>query len=135
MTRFVLDASVFVAALVPSEIHHATALGVITAGAPRQAFVVPSIFELEVVAALARRGAPDAVIEGARAAIGTGQFEIRPFDGLLDQAIAVASTARLRAYDAVYCALALATGLPFATLDVELAQRFVKHYPDARVVG
>lgn len=134
MNVAVLDASVFVSSILRSELRHLRAvelLGRFRTGR----FLVPSVFEVEVVAALARRDVAGPVIDGVRTAIGTAQFDRRSVDPLVARAAAVAATARLRAYDAIYAALALQEGAPLVTFDDELRVRLGVSFPELVVVS
>lgn len=122
--RHVLDASVAVAALRTSEPSHAASLRhclPIFAGAT--AIVVPAIFEVEVAAALARRGAaPVRVAQFFRR-----HFRSRTLVTLGPRAARaardVAVAARLRAADAFYVWLAMRERIPLVTLDAEVRDR------------
>ena len=52
MSDVVLDAAVFVAAISPSEIHHAAARELYDTAPEDRPFLVPSVFRTEVLAAL-----------------------------------------------------------------------------------
>ncbi len=133
MSVAVLDASVFVSSLLRSERRHPDAIALL--GRFRTGrFLVPSIFEVEVIAALARRDVAGPVIDGVRAAIATAQFDRRPVDPLVPRATAIAATARLRAYDALYAALALQEGAPLLTFDDELRVRLGASFPELVVL-
>jgi predicted nucleic acid-binding protein len=120
----VLDASVAVASLRPHEPSHAAAVARLTPLVRGvDSIVVPTIFRVEVGSALARAGfAPrdaDRFIDGflANATVVTlGPVRTR-------SAQRVASTARLRAVDAIYAWLAAREGIPLVTLDREVLQR------------
>ncbi|MBI4703353.1 MAG: type II toxin-antitoxin system VapC family toxin [Deltaproteobacteria bacterium] len=131
----VLDASVFVAAVSPTEAHHEAARRLYESHPRDCAYDVPSLFRLEVLAALARRGEPDELLDAVDALVRGPRFHVRPVDAaLLEHAAAVVRTARLRAYDAVYAALALEQDAALFTLDDDLARRLALAYPQARVV-
>ncbi len=122
--KYVLDASVAVAALRRQEPGHAAALHrCMPLFAGRDEIVVPAIFEIEVVSALARRGAAPASIEqffekhfGSRQLVAIGPRAARA-------ARAIASSTRLRAADALYVWLAAREGLPLVTADAEVLAR------------
>jgi len=121
---YVLDASVAVAAVRPSEPSYQAArarLASLLAGL--DSIVVPAIFDIEVTAALVRRGASIATVQeylerdlAAREIITIGPRAARAISG-------VAARTRLRAADAVYAWVASSRGLPFVTLDREIAQK------------
>jgi predicted nucleic acid-binding protein len=122
--RYVLDASVAVAAARPQEPSYAAAferVSRVLAGI--DAIVVPALFRIEVASALART-----------------RFEPRWIDAHVDQLLAsatvvvvgpvrsrrvqrVAMTAKLRAADATYVWLAAREAVPLVTLDEEVFAR------------
>lgn len=122
--RYVLDASVAVAALRSHEAGHGDALRrCMPLFAGRDQIVVPAIFEIEVVSALVRRGAAPASVDrffekhfGSRELVTIGPRAARA-------ARAIASSTRLRAADALYVWVAARAGLPLVTADVEVLQR------------
>lgn len=122
--KYVLDASVAVAALRSTEPGHAVALRrCMPLFTGHDEIVVPSLFEVEVVAALVRRGADPARVAlffeqhfAARTVVTLGPRAARG-------ARAVAGLTRLRAADAVYVWLAAREGLPLVTADDEVLQR------------
>ena len=131
-----LDASLFIASISPGEARHPAARALLAGFAQDVPFVVPALFRVEVIAALSRRNESDAFIDLVDARLRGPRFLAVAIDGpLLDLAIGVARRARLRGYDAVYAALALARSQPLATLDRELAERLAVHYPDLVVIG
>lgn len=125
----VLDASVAVAAARSNEPDHAASkrlverilLGEATA-------TVPSIFSIEVAAALARRGVESAAVVEYVTALDevlAPVLTIGPRTAARIREVAIA--ARIRAADAVYVWLAARRGLPLCTLDRELATRAAAH--------
>lgn len=122
--KYVLDASVAVAALRRGEPDHDLALArCMPLFAGRDEIVVPAIFDVEVVSALVRRGATQAAVDrffekhfAARTLITIGPRAAR-------SARALASKARLRAADALYVWVAAREGLTLVTGDVEVLQR------------
>ncbi len=56
-------------------------------------------------------------------------------EALLQEAVRVARIARLRAYDAVYVALALTRAEPLLTLDGEVVSRSTTCFPELRLAG
>jgi predicted nucleic acid-binding protein len=122
--RHVLDASVVVAALRRSEPSHAAALRhclPVFAGAVD--VVVPAIFDVEVAAALARRGAePLRIAQFFRRHIRSRRLvTLGPRAAAAARDVAVA--ARLRAADAFYVWLAMRERIPLVTLDGEVRDR------------
>jgi predicted nucleic acid-binding protein len=132
----ILDASVFIAAISPSERHHRHARLLFDSHPDSAQFLVPDLFRVEVIAGLARRGEPTELLDTVDALVRGPRFYACPLDeDLLGEAVRVARLARLRAYDAVYVALALARGEPLFTLDGEVASRCQVSFPDLRVFG
>jgi predicted nucleic acid-binding protein len=127
----VLDASVFVAAISPSERHHAQARTLYESHPDAQPYLVPSLFRVEVIAALARRGESDELLDVVDALVRSPRFHTCVLDpSLVERTTSVARRARLRAYDAVYLALALSVGAPLYTLDADLIARVMSTYPE-----
>lgn len=132
----VLDASVFVAAVSPTERNHRQARLLFDSHPDSAPYLVPELFRVEVIAALARRGEPTELLDTVDALVRGPRFYACPLDErLLDDAVRVARVARLRAFDAVYVALALARGEPLFTLDAEVGARSEAAFPDLRIVG
>ena len=127
--RYVLDASVAVAALRSSEPAHEAALRhCLPLFAGRDQAVVPAIFDLEVISALVRRGADPARVAlffeqhfGARQLVTVGPRAVHAV-------LPIVGTTRLRAADALYVWLALREGVPLVTADQEMLTR-------ARTIG
>jgi predicted nucleic acid-binding protein len=136
MSEAVLDASVFVAAISPSEIHHDIARKLYDSWPEDQAFLVPSLFRVEVLAALARRGEPNELLDTVEVLVSGPRFHCVAIDtSLIERATQVARVARLRAYDAVYVALALNRDAVFLTLDSEVRSKINEVYPDLKLVA
>ncbi len=122
--RYVLDASVAVAALRSHEPGHSDALRrCMPLFAGHDEIVVPAIFDVEVVSALVRRGASLASVDrffekhfASRELVTIGPRAARA-------ARAIVSSTRLRAADALYVWLAAREGLPLITADMEVLQR------------
>lgn len=123
--RLVLDASVAVAAARPGEPLHSTArarVARVLRGADE--IVVPTLFSVEVGAALARAGEPipavrtyvDSLVSAASAVVPLGPRAAA-------RARETAMRWQLHAADAVYVWLAAREGLPLCTLDQEIARR------------
>jgi len=134
VSRAVLDASVFVAACSPSEVRHDAARTMIDAHPENRPFLVPAIFRVEVMSALARRGEGDVLLDTVDALITGPRFHVCALDeALLMRSVEVARTARVRAYDAVYAALALSRDAVLLTLDEDLRRRLSEVHPEALV--
>lgn len=132
----VLDASVFVSAVSPAERRHALARALLDRLPPATPWLVPALFRVEVLAALARRGESAELLDLIDAIVRGPRYWAAPLDAaLLDRAARVAREARLRAYDAVYVALALERGVPLCTLDAELGERAAATFPGLQVLG
>lgn len=132
----ILDASVFIAAISPSERHHRHARQLFESHSDSAQFLVPELFRVEVIAGLARRGEPVDLLEAVDALVrGPRFYACRLDEDLLAEAVRIARLARLRAYDAVYVALALRRREPLFTLDGDVASRCLVCFPDLRVVG
>jgi predicted nucleic acid-binding protein len=131
----VLDASVIVAALSPGETQHARARSLFELQPLDTPYVVPALFRIEVVAAFARRGESDALLDAVDALVRGPRFHTVALEAdLLDLALRVGRRARLRAYDAVYGALALSRGESLYTLDREVERRLADAFPEITVV-
>lgn len=122
--RYVLDASVAVAALRRSEPGHASALRhCLPLFAGRDHAVVPAIFDIEVVSALVRRGAAVDRVSlffekhfSSRTSVTIGSRAVQSVR-------AVIGVTRLRAADALYVWLAARDRIPLITADTEILQR------------
>ena len=123
--KYVLDASVAVAATRPREPTHAPAqqrVARILAG--HDSIVVPVLFSVEVAAALSRTGSPastigeyvDSLLAPPTVVVSLGVARAR-------RVRAVAIRARLRSADAFYVWLAAREGLPLVTSDREIFER------------
>jgi predicted nucleic acid-binding protein len=136
VTDAVLDASVFVAVISPSEIHHIAARKLYDSYPEARAFLVPSLFRVEVLAALARRGEPNELLDTVDVLVSGPRFHSIAIDpSLIERATQVARTARLRAYDAVYAALALNREAALFTMDDEVRSKTTEAFPDLRLVA
>lgn len=132
----VLDVSVFIAAISPTERHHHRARRLFDGHPDTEQFLVPELFRVEVIAGLSRRGEPADLLETVDAVIRGPRFHARPLDGELpERAVHVARVARLRAYDVVYVALALMWNEPILTLDGEVVERSSASFGELRVFG
>ena len=123
--RYVLDASVAVAAAHPSESTHAAALArVMRVMHGLDELVVPVIFAIEVAAALSRTGSPAPVIERFIAPLIASPTRIITIGPRTAQRIQrVAVRLRLRAADAAYVWLAEREGVALITSDREMLRR------------
>lgn len=129
MTSSVLDASVYISLISPSEVHHEHAVRLVNSIPDQEPFLVPSLFRVEVIAALARRGESAELLDTVAVLISGPRFHSVPVDAsLIAQAMVVARAARLRAYDSVYVALALKEGATLLTYDLEVRDRASKHF-------
>ena len=122
--KYVLDASVAVAALRANEPFHVDALRrCMPLFAGLDEIVVPALFDIEFVSALVRRGVAPASVDRFFAR----HFATRKLVTLGPRAVAavrrVVGLTRLRAADAVYVWLAAREGLPLVTADREVLQR------------
>jgi predicted nucleic acid-binding protein len=136
VTDAVLDASVFVAAISPTEVHHKSARKLYLSHLADRPFIVPSLFRIEVISALARRGESSELIDTVDVLVSGPRFHCVALDApLVEQAARVARTARLRAYDSVYVALALGRGAALYTLDAEARTKIAQAFPRLKVVG
>lgn len=136
MSGAVLDASVFVAAISPREIHHVAARDLYNSYAADRAFLVPSLFRVEVLAALSRRGEPDELLDNVDILVSGPRFHSIPIDAsLIERSAQVARAGRLRAYDAVYVALALNVDAAFLTLDSDVRSKVADVFPSLSFVA
>jgi predicted nucleic acid-binding protein len=130
----VLDASVYVAARSPREAHCARARRALDALPVDEPILAPSLFRVEVLSAFARRPEPDAFIDAIDALVCSPRFDLVAVDDeVVDRAVSVARAARIRAYDAVYVAVALLRDATLLTLDEEVATRLAAAVPEAKV--
>ncbi|MEP6651955.1 MAG: type II toxin-antitoxin system VapC family toxin [Myxococcales bacterium] len=133
MTEVVLDASVFVAAISPNEIHHMAAAALYRSHPQDLPFWVPGLFRVEVLSALARRKEPDALLDTVDVLVTGPRFHSVAIDAaLIARAAQVARIARVRAYDAIYVALALDHGATLFTLDRDIGERVRALYPELK---
>lgn len=122
----VLDASVWVAALVKKEQHHAeSALFLSRLVQDRRAASVPILVLAEVAGAIARQAHDTARAEtGLRFMRAQDWLSIHPLtESQGETAAAIAAQQFLRGADAVYAALARQLGTPLVTWDSELLER------------
>jgi predicted nucleic acid-binding protein len=122
--KYVLDASVAVAALRSTEPWHAAALRrCMPLFAGDDDIVVPALFDIEVLAALARRGIDTTRVSGFltqhlanRRLVNIGPRAIRGANRIV-------RLTRLRAADAIYVWVAAREELPLVTLEREVITR------------
>lgn len=130
----VLDASVFIATISPAERHHELARRLFERHPDTEPYLVPELFRVEVIAALSRRGEPAAFVDAVDAIVQGPRFHVIVLEAaLLQRAVDVAREARLRAYDAVYVALALTRDAPILTLDRDVVDRATAAFRGLRV--
>ncbi|MGH7288782.1 MAG: type II toxin-antitoxin system VapC family toxin [Myxococcota bacterium] len=123
--RLVLDASVAVAAARAREPLHRAAQGrVARILRGEDELIVPTIFSVEVAAALARVDEPAAAIRAYVDALLRAAARIVPLGPVVARrARETAMRWRLRAADALYVSVASWENLPLCTLDREMRQR------------
>jgi predicted nucleic acid-binding protein len=120
--KIVLDASVVVAAERAAEPGHARSRAVVDRILRGEdEVVVPAIFRIEVVAALARRGHDAAGAERLVDALLASPAETVTLGPRTASRVArFAARHRLRAADACYASIAFRRGVPLITLDEEM---------------
>jgi predicted nucleic acid-binding protein len=123
--RIVLDASVAVAAVSPSEARYRAARRRIErCHRGDDVIVVPSFFLVEVSGALARRGAPAQDIRSFVDALTASPHEVVTVGPRAARAArAIAIVAKLRGPDALYVWLARREAIALCTLDTEMSRR------------
>jgi len=122
----VLDASVWLAALIKKERHHAESASFLSRLVQdRRAPSVPILVLAEVAGAIARQSRDTARVEtGLRFMRAQGWLSIHPVtESQGETAAAIAAQHFLRGVDAVYAALARQLGTPLVTWDSELLER------------
>lgn len=121
----------YISSISPLEVHHEQALQLMRSVPEDQPFVVPSLFRLEVVSALARRGESKELLNTVKVLVHGPRFHAVPLsEPLLENAQEIAEVAGLRAYDAVYVALARETKAQLLTFDREVRTRVSRHFPE-----
>jgi predicted nucleic acid-binding protein len=123
--RLVLDASVAVAAARRREpSHRAAQARVVGILRGEDELIVPTIFPVEVAAALARVGEPAAAVRAYVDALVRAAERVVPLGpAVARRARETAVRWRLRAAGALYVSLAAWESLPLCTLDREMRQR------------
>jgi predicted nucleic acid-binding protein len=122
----VLDASLWVARLVPSDAFYQPASAWMAARRAENTLLIsPSLLLPEVAGAIARRTGDAELARDAIAAIQQlpGIRLIEMDQGLIDSAAQLAGSLGLRGADAIYVAAAEYLGLPLCTLDEDQARR------------
>ena len=132
----VLDASVVVAVVSPTELHHDRAVALYESHPERMPFLVPALFRVEVMAALARRREPADLLDVVDALLrGPRFYQCKLDDHLIGTATEVSRQAGLRAYDAIYVAVALDREATLYTLDTDVRVRVARAFPSLRIRG
>jgi predicted nucleic acid-binding protein len=123
--RLVLDASVAIASLRPSEPEHAAARARVRRIANGDdVAVVPSLFIAEVAGALVRLGFDPTTVDAFIAALTGAPHEVVTIGPKRAHAVArVAVATKLRGADALYVWLAAREAVPVCTLDREIIAR------------
>jgi predicted nucleic acid-binding protein len=94
------------------------------------------LFRIEVLSALSRRREPDELLDAVDALTSGPRFHVAALDRpLLERATAIARQARVRAYDAVYAALALEREASLMTLDVDVCVKLRAAFPEVALVA
>lgn len=122
----VVDASVWVSALVDADVHHDLSERWVGLGlATNQRYVVPTIFLAEVAGSVSRRvGDPVWGRQLAHFLAESESFDIRAINlDLAIQASEIAAALPLKVADSLYVALAQQLSLPLVTWDREQLQR------------
>ncbi len=134
----VLDASVWVAALIKKEQHHAeSALFLSRLVRDRRAASAPVLVLAEVAGAIARQSRDSARAEtGIRFMLAQDWLSIHSVsESQGEAAAAIAARQFLRGADAVYAALARRLGTPLVTWDKELLERAAAVVPTLTPAG
>ncbi len=121
---YVLDASVAVAAVRPSEPHHRAArarLAALLTG--KDEIIVPAIFDAEVTSALVGSGVAPALAAVYLETDLSGRRIVTLGPRAARGIVAVVNATRLRAADAAYVWTASSRGLVLVTLDDEIARK------------
>jgi predicted nucleic acid-binding protein len=123
--RFVLDASVLVAALRPNEPQHPAAKArIVRFLTGEDSALVPSLFVVETSGALARLGFErDKIVRIVDALTNYPHKVVTVGPRAARAARAIAIQAKLRGPDALYIWLARRSGAPLCTIDPEMAAR------------
>ena len=122
----VVDASVWVSALMAAEVHHGTSRSWMAQHLPYgNGLVVPTLLLVELAGAVTRRtGLAELAQRSVDRILMAPGIRLVSLDTELGrEASRLASQLRLRGADAVYVATARALHVPLATWDMELASR------------
>jgi predicted nucleic acid-binding protein len=121
----VLDASVWVSASIPDDVHHQTTRAWLSRVSSTDTLVTPALGLLETAGAIARRTGSSALAREIVTAIERlpNVVVVIPDAELWTLAVHAASGRALRGADALYVALAEALGMPLATWDDEQRTR------------
>jgi predicted nucleic acid-binding protein len=125
----VVDASIWVARLVPQDVFHDACKSWLTAQrAANVELVSPSLLLTEVAGAVSRRTGDAELAKRAVGQLNTlpGLRLVKMDDRLVQQAAQLAADLGLRGADSLYVAVASQLGIPLATLDDEQRQRAAK---------
>jgi predicted nucleic acid-binding protein len=121
----VVDASIWVSAFIPADVHHQTTRAWLVAASPTETFVTPALGLVETAGAVARRTGSELLARRACRAIERlpNVLVVIPDGALWDAALSAAAGRSLRGADAVYVAVADVLGLPLVTWDREQRDR------------
>ena len=126
MNYVVVDASIWVARLVPQDVFHEASKSWLAAQrADHVELVSPSLLLTEVAGAVARRTGDAELAKRAVEQLNAlpGLRLVQMDDRLVQQAAQLAAELGLRGADALYVAVAFQLGIPLASLDDEQKQR------------
>lgn len=121
----VVDASVWISYLLPDDVNHEESRAWFEQLPPTERLLAPMLLLVEIAAGLARRTGRLDTVECAVAVVrAEPRLTIWSMDDdLMERAVQLAATLRLRAGDAVYVALAAVTGTRLVTWDREQRER------------
>lgn len=122
--KYILDASVYLSVISPSEVHHKRAKELWNKCDSTDPFQVPELFILEVVSGLVRKNSPTAFISEHETFISSGpKFYRHPLDlEAIHLASSIIKTARVRSADAIYLSLTHKLQGTLLTLDNEILE-------------
>jgi predicted nucleic acid-binding protein len=125
----VLDASVWVSASIPDDVHHQATRAWLSGVSSTDTLVTPALGLLETAGAVARRTGSSALARESVNAIEhlPNVVVVIPDAELWTLAVHAASGRALRGADALYVALAQALGIPLATWDDDQRKRAGRH--------
>ena len=120
----VVDASVWVSAAIPDDVHHESSRTWLATRRDGD-LVTPTLALVETAGAIARRSGSSALAAQAVSAIAAlpNVLVVVPDEELWETALAVAGGRKIRGADALYVALAEALQLPLVTWDREQIER------------